>query len=277
MKKLLTFLAASLIVTLAAAGEAEGPRPPRREAPGPRMAPVIERLKALDANHDGVISKDEFTGPPERFQAIDTNGDGKIDAVELPALRSLAQEGRRGPEQSPRPPRARAADKPKKAAKVGAKKGELKRVESAIMLLAQRPELVRELAENPKVRAAVMQIRRMAWQSGPLQPQPQAQAHPAAPWQRMQRMGPAAGPRRGPPWLGRGLPMGAWEAGQPVGPQPAMRQPARGFTPGCACPMCGMCPASRFNDAQGDASPRRGPPQRRLPRSANPPPNASEY
>jgi hypothetical protein len=43
------------------------------------------RFKAMDANSDGAVTKDEWKGPPERFDAIDTNHDGKISAAELAA------------------------------------------------------------------------------------------------------------------------------------------------------------------------------------------------
>jgi Ca2+-binding EF-hand superfamily protein len=49
------------------------------------------RFKAMDANNDGAITKDEWRGPAERFDAIDANHDGKITAAELAAA------PRRGP------------------------------------------------------------------------------------------------------------------------------------------------------------------------------------
>ena len=52
-------------------------------------------LKSLDANGDGVISKDEWRGPEEIFTQADTNGDGKIDSVEFAAFREKMAERRR--------------------------------------------------------------------------------------------------------------------------------------------------------------------------------------
>lgn len=51
---------------------------------GPPMDPAA-RFKAMDANNDGSVTKDEWRGPAERFDAIDTNHDGKISAEEMAA------------------------------------------------------------------------------------------------------------------------------------------------------------------------------------------------
>ena len=52
---------------------------------GPMMN--AERLKRLDKNGDGFISKDEFpNGPPPFFDRFDLNKDGKIGPVELQAM-----------------------------------------------------------------------------------------------------------------------------------------------------------------------------------------------
>lgn len=51
---------------------------------GPPMDPAA-RFKAMDANSDGAVTKEEWRGPAERFDAIDTNHDGKISAAELAA------------------------------------------------------------------------------------------------------------------------------------------------------------------------------------------------
>ncbi len=74
-------------------GQGVGPRGPERRGPGgpgagedgkgPRER-IAERIKAMDKNGDGKISKDEAQGPlKEHFEQIDANGDGFIDATEL--------------------------------------------------------------------------------------------------------------------------------------------------------------------------------------------------
>jgi hypothetical protein len=60
------------------AGEAKRDQNGRMEAsPGHRPPPG-----GLDANHDGVISRDEFPGPSEVFDSLDADHDGAIDAGE---------------------------------------------------------------------------------------------------------------------------------------------------------------------------------------------------
>src|SRR5215468_6743946 len=53
--------------------------------PGPRRRGGHngeKRMKAMDVNNDGVISRDEWKGKPEAFNRIDKNGDGKISRDE---------------------------------------------------------------------------------------------------------------------------------------------------------------------------------------------------
>ena len=45
--------------------------------------PLAARLKAMDKNGDGKLSRDEFTGPPPRFDMLDKNKDGFIDSQEM--------------------------------------------------------------------------------------------------------------------------------------------------------------------------------------------------
>ena len=69
--------------------EGEAPPPPEEPAE-PERRPAIGRgeLKKLDANGDGVIDAEDFTGPPPSRPRIgrgearkfDTNGDGAINA-----------------------------------------------------------------------------------------------------------------------------------------------------------------------------------------------------
>ncbi len=78
----------AMIVALAAtavAGVAMAQPPAGGGGPGgPPMDPAA-RFKAMDANGDGAVTKEEWRGPPERFDAIDTNHDGKISAAEMAA------------------------------------------------------------------------------------------------------------------------------------------------------------------------------------------------
>jgi Ca2+-binding EF-hand superfamily protein len=42
-----------------------------------------KRMKTMDINNDGKISRDEWKGKPEAFNRIDKNGDGSITREEL--------------------------------------------------------------------------------------------------------------------------------------------------------------------------------------------------
>ena len=42
-----------------------------------------KRMKRMDANNDGVISRNEWKGKPEVFDKIDKNGDGSLTREEL--------------------------------------------------------------------------------------------------------------------------------------------------------------------------------------------------
>src|SRR5262249_43717703 len=42
-----------------------------------------DRFAALDADHDGAISRDEWDGPPPLFQRLDRNGDGFLIPAEI--------------------------------------------------------------------------------------------------------------------------------------------------------------------------------------------------
>ncbi|HID74791.1 MAG TPA: hypothetical protein EYP56_02200, partial [Planctomycetaceae bacterium] len=67
-----------------------------------RPAGIIERLREADANHDGVLTKEEL---PERMQArfdkLDANGDGKIDQAELEQLAQRLRGGHAAQAPSP--------------------------------------------------------------------------------------------------------------------------------------------------------------------------------
>ena len=67
--------------------EGQGPegQGPGRRGPGP--AQMLERLKAADANGDGMISKEEAPEPlKRRFDRIDADGDGQLSKQELQTL-----------------------------------------------------------------------------------------------------------------------------------------------------------------------------------------------
>lgn len=91
----IAIIAAMAVTAVAGAALAQPP------AGGPRggMDPAA-RFKAMDANNDGAVTKDEWKGPPERFDAIDANHDGKITAEEMAA----APRGGGGGGRPPAPP-----------------------------------------------------------------------------------------------------------------------------------------------------------------------------
>jgi hypothetical protein len=82
-------LAAGLwVVCLTASGWARpaGRQPGIGGPPGP--AGLAERMKAMDADGDGKISKQEASGPLARmFSRFDANGDGAIDESEVKTMR----------------------------------------------------------------------------------------------------------------------------------------------------------------------------------------------
>lgn len=47
-------------------------------------APPSDFITHWDADGDGKVSADEFTGPPENFTDLDANGNGFIEAAEAP-------------------------------------------------------------------------------------------------------------------------------------------------------------------------------------------------
>lgn len=55
-----------------------------------------KRLKKMDANHDGQISRDEWKGRPRAFGRLDANHDGVITKEEIRTRRR----------RNPRPPRS---------------------------------------------------------------------------------------------------------------------------------------------------------------------------
>lgn len=86
---------------------------PRRDREGRRFQRFFNRF---DGNGDGAVTRDEFTGRPERFDRIDLNGDGRIEPEEFADAIQAAQEIRRDrrgenrPDDAP-PPRRGSADR----------------------------------------------------------------------------------------------------------------------------------------------------------------------
>lgn len=84
-----------LLTCLAVTGTAlasEGGQKPR-----PRLQQRLEkRFKALDANHDGALSREEWKRRPKAFDRLDTNHDNVLSPQELQrGLRRLAKARRR--------------------------------------------------------------------------------------------------------------------------------------------------------------------------------------
>jgi Ca2+-binding EF-hand superfamily protein len=92
-----------------------GPGGPEARGPGgPSPERFAERIKSLDKNGDGKISKEEAEGPlKERFDRIDTNGDGFLDQTELQQVRERMRQMR--PEGRPEARRPGGENDPKPA------------------------------------------------------------------------------------------------------------------------------------------------------------------
>jgi len=82
MKRFLIFAACVLAYLTSISVLAQQPqgRPNSRKHGGPNGE---KRMKRMDINNDGVISRDEWKGKPEAFDRIDKNGDGKLTREEL--------------------------------------------------------------------------------------------------------------------------------------------------------------------------------------------------
>ncbi|MBO0725225.1 MAG: EF-hand domain-containing protein [Blastocatellia bacterium] len=90
MKRFLIFAAcvsASLASISVLSQAPQGAQAPQGQ-PSPRRRGgfnVDKRMKRMDTNNDGVISRDEWKGKPEGFDKIDKNGDGSLTREELEA------------------------------------------------------------------------------------------------------------------------------------------------------------------------------------------------
>ncbi len=104
-----SLLAAATLVALSTAAFAAPPCPagatpgsadcPMGGPGGKRGAQMQERLKAADANNDGMISREESGALPriaERFDAIDANRDGQVTTDELRAYHQAHRGENRG-------------------------------------------------------------------------------------------------------------------------------------------------------------------------------------
>lgn len=82
MKRFSIFAACVLILLVSILVFAQDPQ----GQPGPRRrgGPNGERrMKRIDINNDGAISRDEWKGKPEVFDKIDKNGDGSLTREEF--------------------------------------------------------------------------------------------------------------------------------------------------------------------------------------------------
>jgi protein tyrosine phosphatase (PTP) superfamily phosphohydrolase (DUF442 family) len=100
----LAFVLACTTGVLALAGMAQESKPPSngpaqplprgRPSPQPTLSPL---LRALDANHDGVIDADELANATEALEALDKNGDGQLTPDEYQTVPRPPPSRGRGP------------------------------------------------------------------------------------------------------------------------------------------------------------------------------------
>ncbi|MDJ0974094.1 MAG: EF-hand domain-containing protein [Planctomycetota bacterium] len=101
--RLLLIAALSLLLlpvgVLADEADEEGAAPPAPPPAGggrrggPRGG-MLERLKQMDANGDGTITREEFRGPARFFDRLDADGDGELTTEEVE--RAASRGGRSG-------------------------------------------------------------------------------------------------------------------------------------------------------------------------------------
>src|ERR1039458_2632905 len=56
---------------------------PGDQTPPRRHPPISAVIRALDANHDGVVDADEIANAPAALKTLDKDGDGKLSMQEL--------------------------------------------------------------------------------------------------------------------------------------------------------------------------------------------------
>ena len=120
MKTKMTLALMAMLGTLAFAASAQDNNPPNDGPPGggpdqrgPGMngqrPPLPAVVRALDANHDGVIDADEIANAPAALKTLDKNNDGKLSMQEAmgprPQMRGgpngQGGQGNRGPRNGP--------------------------------------------------------------------------------------------------------------------------------------------------------------------------------
>jgi len=92
----LSLIVAALLAATPAFAAAPGPG---GGPPGPMPDPATA-VKEMDANKDGVVSKEEWVATNHRaeaFDGIDTNKDGKLTVEEITAARARMAQGGGGP------------------------------------------------------------------------------------------------------------------------------------------------------------------------------------
>ena len=107
MKTKLTVALVAVLGALALAANAQDNNPPQDGPPhggqaGPGGAgkgqrpPMPAIVRALDANHDGVIDADEIANASAALKTLDKNGDGKLTPDEFMGPRPQMRGGRPG-------------------------------------------------------------------------------------------------------------------------------------------------------------------------------------
>jgi hypothetical protein len=69
------------ILALATAAFGQDPQAPQ----GKRAGHHYGKLKKMDANHDGQVTRDEWKGKSKKFKRLDANHDGVVTKEELKA------------------------------------------------------------------------------------------------------------------------------------------------------------------------------------------------
>lgn len=85
MKRFSFFAACILFLLTSIPVFAQNPQGPQGQ-PGPRRRGGLngeKRMKRIDINNDGAISRDEWKGRPEAFDRIDKNRDGSLTREEF--------------------------------------------------------------------------------------------------------------------------------------------------------------------------------------------------